>query len=342
MSQNLEQEYAVNGKTGAIYTTTIIGSVLLLILFFTNIIAHSIGIYLLRSIHKRGGGDVQQIYIINLSLVEIFICIINFSLNVLNLLPLPKHSLSNVRMVQEYATIVIHTMLSFVFYASMILVTLDKVFEVWLNIKYSLFCNSRKARYLVYTSWLIGFTIFLVIISSYLLLRFQYHKFNEYCFMTFDFLFLTTAVISYGSIFYKYKETRRHPAMGVHVNYPANNNNTFSVLLNSRFYISILLIVSFILFMVVPDFIYVLLLLRNEHTHGSHHGETAWPGTKLIEQVISMLYAFSFLVDACIYILMQEKVRKRLIRKFRKISLFTRRFTGGTTQKICRRTTSEQ
>ena len=312
---------------------TISGSTVLMVLYITNIVLHSIGLYLLHCLRKSGDGDVQLVYIMNLSTVELVISVLNLILNMLYMFPYhDTAALIRMKQTNEYLTIVIHTMLSFVFYMCMILITLDKMLEVWLNIRYSIYCNAMKAKYLMYFTWVIGFIIFVIIITTYLLLEFPYHKFNVYCFLIFDFSFITIAVVSYSSIFYKYKETRMHPS--------GNRNNGQSrrsllkIFLNSRFYISILLIASFILFMIVPDLIYVFVLIQNglrKHAIGTAFQDHIHKNA--LEQVVSLLYTISFLCDGTIYILMQTNVRRLLWRKLRMMR-FVRRVFPKTEAKL--------
>ena len=155
--------------------------------------------------------------------------------------------------------------------------------------------------------------MFVIVLMSYILFKFDHHSVNEYLFLIADFLFILTAIASYVIIFYKYKRTRTQPtfagiqSLGGNMN---KNNNFFTTFVNSRFYISVLLIVSFLLFMVVPDFIYAFATPSPSPSEQHNHSST-----NITEQVMSALYGISFLCDAVIYIIMQPSVRRLLWRK---------------------------
>ena len=73
----------------------------------------------------------------------------------------------------------------------------------------------------------------------------------------------------------------------------------------SRFYVSACLILNFILFVAVPDLIF---LVANIDNHEYVHQPA---------EALMILYNVSFLSDACIYIILHPPVRRLLLKKIR-------------------------
>ena len=112
-------------------TETILMLTLLIVIHIANIILHSTGLHLLRSLRRREHCGNQQLFIINLSLVEVVISCINLLIDSVALLPHKVVAATVQFQIQHYLQIIIHTILSVVFYASMLLITVDKVYLIF-------------------------------------------------------------------------------------------------------------------------------------------------------------------------------------------------------------------
>ena len=120
--------YGGQGNTREMTRTTLFMMVLLIIIHVANVVLHASGLYLLRSLRRRQGHcENQQLYIMNLSVVELVISIINFFNDILAFFPTALLRSDVQFKIHHYLQIVIHTGLSIVFYACMILITIDKV-----------------------------------------------------------------------------------------------------------------------------------------------------------------------------------------------------------------------
>ena len=102
--------------------------IILIIIHLANITLHSCGLYLLRSLRRRQHTNRnQQLFIMNLSLVELLVSCIHLLIDVVTILPLDVIELHVQFQVHQYLEVIIYTMLSTVFYACMLYITVDKV-----------------------------------------------------------------------------------------------------------------------------------------------------------------------------------------------------------------------
>ena len=278
--------------------------VTLLSIAFINIIIHSIGLYLLQCLHKSNEEDVQYIYIINLSAVEIFGNVLWFLVDLLNLIKVFIPPTSLMIKAHAYLSFVICTVFLLVYYLSMVFIAIDKLLEIWLNIKYPLYWNAKKAKYLITGTWILGCFFCFSIIIAYNFGGFKYQiPFVKYVYPTFDLLCIFIVVTCFSYIFHIYKKAQTNSPYRVRAS--THRTSVFYIFLKSRFYTVFLLIFTFLIFVIIPDLIYLFNIIRN---NGILKSPT---GTLLI------LYHISFLSDAWIYIFLQPAIRRLLWKKLR-------------------------
>ena len=141
-------------------------AIIALTLKIANIIVHSIGIYILRCLQKNGRGDVQSVYILNLSITELIINVTSFLRNLMKMAPIEAFQSELFKTMVTYSYIVDYTVLKFILYMSMLAITLDRLFLVTLSVFYPLYWNRKKARVVVLCIW--SFAISLCIVTSIL------------------------------------------------------------------------------------------------------------------------------------------------------------------------------
>lgn len=276
-----------------------------LLLKFLNIVLHSVGIHLLRGLPRNERGKLQYIFIINLSATELIINVISFFRNISKLIPTIADSQLGVEITQ-YAYVFDYAVLKFSLQMTMILITLDRMLLIILNVKYPNYLNVNKARFTVIGVWFTSGLIFLTYVLMYLYVynRSRYHScvfFNRVT-VAFDFLFILIAAISYGLIFGTLIKRRRQMTASK----KSKRRKTFwKTFRESRFYVALVLIVTFTIFVIPPDITFAF------HACG--------PGNADIHYVTTILYAVSYLSDGTIYIFMNDKVRRVLIWKLRRM-----------------------
>lgn len=286
--------------------TFIVVIVILIVLSLSNISLHGFGCYLLRCLSKDNG-SVQNMFIMSLSAVTILINF--FSLLTLSLrIESPPSNVTTVAYeIAYHLEVMDQTMLNFIFYMTYNYLALNKYLEVQLNIKYPIYCNNKAAKYLLTLTWSLGIIFFVTIELTEHYTDFEFSDVSKYYFISLDIIFVFIVIFSYAYIFHRYKQTRNCPNMA------GTNESILNTFRKSRFYISVLLVFTFVVFYIIPDFIYVLV---GAHTNDDE-GEANVSGL-----VISFLYSISFTCDAIIYTFLKPNVRRLLWKKLRKFGVW--------------------
>ena len=182
-------------------------------------------------------------------------------------------------------------------YLVMISLTSDRFLRVYLNIKYPLYWSNQKTIAML-SSFLVLDTVLFVIFfvtDSKLVL-------DTWMFMSFDFLFISVATITYTYIFYKIQRNRRQSS--------ADSNKTARIVKGKEFFSIFLLVITFFTFSVIPDFVYFYFSFNDIQFIGT------WK-----EIALTFLYSTSYTVDFFIYTVSSKPVRQRLRSLIRKINL---------------------
>ena len=281
----------------------IILNVILLVLNIANVFVHGTGSYLLGCIYKQGKRSAQKIFIINLSVCELLMNLMECLRRILELITLSGKQSNDTSEFQDYLLIVMFTGVSFVFYMDMIFITVDRLLNVFLNARYRIYCNQRKAKCLLAITWLIGFITCLSVSLIHYFTEYGWEAFFfRYFYPTVELSFIILAIVTYLFIFKQYQKSLRIPSHGGSRKnqHDKQHESAVQVFRMSRFYVSILLITSFIIFMLIPDLVYLFygVLQNNESS------------TLLACCWIS--YAVSNLIDGWVYIFMQSTVKSLL------------------------------
>ena len=126
--------------------------------------------------------------------------------------------------------------------------------------------------------------------------------------LVFDFVFLPTAIISYALIFCVYTQRQKKlQSTRSRIDSGGGERNSWQSFRKSRFYVSMLLIVTFVLFIIPADIIWMHYCLKE-----SNH---------IVETTTTISYALSYLSDGIIYIIMNPKVKKLFIIHLQRIKL---------------------
>ena len=298
------------------------------VLYLLIIVCHSFGCYLLLCLHKNEQDSTRQLYLINLSIIEAVGSIVGLvAIRIPKLFSVPWNN------VQTYASIVLYTLFTFVYYANLFLIMIDKLMYILLNIKYPVYWNEAKTKVLLAVTWLLGVLIWIGMSLATYFTGYAYdNDLFKYFYPILDILFIIVVTVSYSVIFHMYKKTRLTPteSNSKRTRKRQRKKSNFQIFRNSRFYVSGLLIVTFLLFVVIPDLIYLFFRIKN-----GKENET-------LDDIILILFLVSYLSDAIIYIFMQVPVRRLLWKKlfkstrlscFSKPTEFQQKLTGCTLTK---------
>jgi hypothetical protein len=279
--------------------------IVLILMVLLNIILHSVGIYLLSCLHNR---DVHELYLINLSASEILVNVCELlARRIPRLITFTGAALHFVKDIQEFASIVNGTLISITYYLSMVYITIDKLLDIFLNIKYAVYWNTIRAKYLIQFTWVFSVSVCLCTSLAYYFQGFEYKNTIRKFFMTpFDVFFIVLTIITYIFIFMKFRQTRGIPQSNDNLRSNVIGRRTcWYIFRHSRFFVSVWMILTFVLFMVVPDFIHLF--------YGMIHNNDS----SALRDITMIVYQVAYLSDVLIYIFMHHPVRLLLWKKMR-------------------------
>ena len=314
--------------------------VIALLVKLTNIFLHGIGFYLLKRVQRTGLRNVQMIYITSLSVVELIMNIMSFIRNLLRLMPFKVFKSCEFKSIVMYSYIFDYTILKFCLYMTMIIITLDRVVLILLNATYPNHWNVKKARYLVRCIWLFGAFVFIVTTSVYInsltivpsntstelpsnvnltyynstATDHDYHRATRcddnnilflianYVTLIFDIIFVTIAVGSYALIFHVFKTGQRK----VKLRRSGSKTGLWRTFRQSRFYVSLLLILAFVFFVIPADLAWIVFSSKTQN--------------EVVALITTTSYAISYFSDGLIYIFMNPKVKGLFLRHLRSIT----------------------
>ena len=254
-----------------------------------NMILHFFGMYLLLRLRANGETTVEQIFLINMSVVECFNT--GFSIIIYVSKYFGYSTLHNI-------LLTIHKLQAHALYFSVMwCITLDRLLLVFLDIRYHIYCTERRAKIVVVSTW--GFCI----VASTLVHIFEVNSAIQEASLLVPFgvmssTFLIFVIVTYSVIFYKFIRARTSPPQSIqsrqnHIGF----KELFNIFRHSRFFLSALLIFSYVVLYVIPT-----LLFHATKTH---------PRRKKGKlRVMWMSTVLSYMVDAMIYILSQPNIRE--------------------------------
>lgn len=289
-------------------TVLIFKASLALIIKFINIILHSVGIHLLRSLPENDKRKVQVIYIMNLSVTELILNTISFFRNIIKLIP---HHEQHTALIMQYSYVFDYAVLKCALYLTMIVLTLDRILLVLYNVRYPSCLSANRAKLSILFIWLVCALVFIMYLLFFMYLfkhsDYESCKLFNYVVIAFDMLFLSIAVLAYSLIFRSFvKQKRKKGMLSVNGENESEKRRTlWKVFRESRFYVAVLLISTFTVFVVVPDFVFAFHACQGD--------------ARNIRYITTICYAISYFSDALIYVFLNDKVRKLFVQKLRKM-----------------------
>ena len=281
---------------------------LVVVSFFPLVtIIHLIGLLLLQKSNDMNIYGTQKYLIVALSLIEVSFLTISAIRECIYQVFYVRHNIG--LCLENYMTIVLTNM----YYLIMFGITVDRVLEIRLNIRYHLYWNGRKTKKMIQFTFLILNIIYITYLvlllvqksSSLPLEVFRYYY--TYMAPVFDGLFVITAVTSYSYIFIKiYRNSKRHERLRRQINGKKKSRYPKTVL--ARFLVPFWIIITFILFLIVPDIMHFIDFIY-----------------KLPEKIMIatlILYRIGYIADPIIYIYNLGIVKTRIKRIRRSIVEF--------------------
>ncbi|XP_057308949.1 alpha-2C adrenergic receptor-like [Hydractinia symbiolongicarpus] len=284
------------------------------LIYLVPLILHSIGLFVLLKMPSTVTKS-QKVLLINLCLSEIYLTLCSGLYRVLMLI----YGESNC----AYAVLRGCSLCaSILYYITMYIITLDRFFHVYFNLRYSAYCTARKITYITVSVWI---TSFLLPVPSFVNYLKQGNRIRsvqkptnityKYVFPSCDLLFLLIAMVTYGYIITKIKQNRRTAKK---LRGSLNSRSCESTTSNgsattkrfrkrNRYHLLLptLLIATFLIFIAIPDFFWFL---------SSIDVITISP---TLQTIFGVLFSLGYSSDAVIYILFSTSLRQKLARRFR-------------------------
>ncbi|XP_057310176.1 substance-K receptor-like [Hydractinia symbiolongicarpus] len=279
-----------------------------LVSYIVPLVLHSIGIVLLLT-RSTNVSRSQTIFMINLSLSEICLSATGAAYIVLYTFYGGQNFAYHISMICFLTSCL-------PYYAVMYILTLDRLAEVYLNIRYPLYWSARKTKYCMITLWLITlcllFSLFVYIRIEPLhgcakLVDFSY----AYGFPCGDLVFVIIAILTY---FYIIKKIRQKRKVTARISIPIETITFHKENISTRkghrqnkgtslhLLLPFLLVVSFVLFIEIPDFIF---FLAYRNVIGNSFA---------LEIAVNIMYSIGYSTDAFIYVFLSTSL-KNLFRR---------------------------
>ena len=282
----------------------------LVILNILNLILQCTGAFLLISVFKNNHETVEMVYLINLSITGLIANIVILLEECTYLISKSIGISPNHKIIFEDITHYFHITTYVIFcayYMQMIYITLDRLLVVLLNLRYPLYWNEMKSRKLLAATWLVAIvtSVSISIAHGQAGLDHQF-IFIHYISPIYNIVFVVFSVGTYSYLFHQFRLTRMKPTTSANnALEKAQKESTWQIFRKSRFYVSVLLVISFLLFMVIPNVITVF-----QRWALNRKSPAAIHFLKIFHQLL-------FLSNGTIYVLLQPNVRKILWRKLR-------------------------
>ena len=178
----------------------------------------------------------------------------------------------------------------------MVLITADRLLAGVLTIRYKVVCTLSQAKRIVITSW----CFWLIVVPSTILISYgcgrsatmskAYHVLEWFYGLGLNSFFLAFATITYITLFVIFVRSRRR--------FSSQQQSVWHMFKNSNFYIAIILISSFLVFMVVPYIIY--------------YGVFKTKVNKEMEHILFLIWTLSDTSDALTYVFLYKPVQRSL------------------------------
>jgi hypothetical protein len=274
--------------------------VIILTFDIVNIVMHGMGTWLLACTYMRGQKSTQTLYLINLALSELIKNMVRLIWELIVVVSPAYFS---------HPTAFVYTHIfsvSGVFYnymLSMFYITGDRLLHIILNLRYPVYWSIGKTKRLLICTWVFCLTISTSLILVYHFIfksaMIKYEVYLDiirlYIPFTLYIISLLFAIVTYTVMFLTFARSRSNTI--------APQSSLFNIFINSRFFICVLLMTSFLLLTVIPNLIRLFAFA------------TSITLSKQVWLYIFLSTLLSDFIDAIVYIFLQPDVRKLLLIK---------------------------
>lgn len=274
-----------------------------IILIIVSILCLSLGFYPLLSLKRDDAATVHHLLLLNLNIASL-------TLDILPLLEILIFRVVEISIAKRflYHSYMIDIVLSQTVYRlTMLAIIVDKLMEIKLNLKYSVYWDEYKTVCLNIASWFFGCSLFTITLFFHHLVDFRFERYYPpFIIFPYKIIYIMFSTIAMGFIFYKFNQSRLLPAGSTSIQVQ-KREGFFRVFFKSRFVVPVSLTITYIVFILTPSLIYNVMYL------GKTTGilMTAFPQYYRISKCVSRM-----LNSVCV--LFEPKVKRRLKRLLRR------------------------
>ena len=255
-----------------------------------SIIINMIGMSVLVKLKEKHINQNQKVLFIALCSVELLlgITIIARSLSLM----FQCH-----RLIRKFIILIYVVILTNTYFVIMLMITIDRYLAIRLKLKYPIHCTPALMRKVLY----ISLSFYAIAFSACFTVAFYYHIDLEiyiviYLYPVTEFSFIVTVVISYYKIYEAFKQSQR---IALTLRKISSLSDHRPILKNKyKIYIPTLIIVTFVLFTIVPNLLLRISSLSNFKTKIFSFGR--------------ILYPIGWCIDPLVYICSTRYVKRKI------------------------------
>lgn len=266
-----------------------------ILLSFANLVIHGLGSYLLVCILKDGRGTIQQFFITNLSVSLIFKHIVMINFPIFRMIHIKYRLNSDIML--SYIQMNYFTGIGLIYYSSIFYITFDRLMGILTGVKYPAYWNKSKTKKLIGVTWFLGLIGCFITTVACTFLGFHFTVYMIYIYIAIDLVFMLLASSTYCFMFTVHIKSQR--TISISSNPNTKPEGLWTLFRKSRFFTSVILITNFILFQILPDFIYIFTTSRYN----------SMSDTLLIASQVADI------LDGIVYIYLHTCIRRVLIQK---------------------------
>ena len=277
-----------------------------------NIIIHSIGAFLMDAIKKQHKNSTQATLIKHLSISELMWSLVDFTESIFVSV---KGDEAKDKLLMKYLGIVELCGIFIVYITLMVYITLDRFFHFYYATRYTTIFSIKRASKFCKLAWVFSAIICATVAVAYKVNgEFDYEEFIfSYVFPVLELVFLATAAVTYSYIYYIFKRQKKISGANLRRQNSVKSENRNQndprrpkpqKARKPKLYIPSLIILTFLIFIVVPDIVYLVVDKKDKNID--------------FAITIRLMYMTCLMSDAVIYIFLQRHVRKELKRRLRK------------------------
>ena len=278
--------------------------------YLVPITLHLIGLYLLHATRWAHSNKIQRLYLVNLSIAEIVRGVLKF------LYPMILIWTGDSRNGAAFYLWMIQTSGGFLWYILvMVQLTVDRFLEVYLNLRYQIYCTEERTKIGLIVSAALSTIIAIIMCCRLDVDDFDvtHYILSLYFWPATEITFLLVASFTYTYLFIKIRANRQKVKRLLQ-QFPRERTPTQAELNRGRnlqkikkhFYLPSFLILSFILFWIVPDMTEFFLMLCNK------------PVPSMTSLYVNISYSLAMTIDALIYVFASAPVRNHLVKQLSK------------------------